>query len=76
MKRINLFIFSLLALYSVSLAQDSNYQVEKGDYRIFKFDALNLMGLGVQKLHIGYEVSAMGTNSKNLPTIQSIYAIQ
>jgi len=71
----------LLALLSIIgfispavLAQNNINQeitdIKKGDYNILKFDALNLMGIGVQKLHLGYEISPMKQNENNLPTIQ------
>ncbi len=58
----------LISLVNVH-AQDIEAPVIKGDYQLFKLDILNLMGLGVQKLHIGYETSPMKANSNNLPTI-------
>ena len=57
-----------------SFAQTNGNQevvdIKKGDYNILKFDALNLMGIGVQKFHLGYEISPMKQNENNLPTIQ------
>ncbi|MFB1003188.1 MAG: hypothetical protein QMC70_03500, partial [Bacteroidia bacterium] len=50
-------------------AQDVEPPVEKGDYKLLKLDILNLMGLGVQKLHVAYETSPMKANANNLPTI-------
>jgi hypothetical protein len=44
--------------------------IGKGSYNLLKFDALNLMGLGVQKLHLSYEISPMKQNENNLPTLQ------
>jgi hypothetical protein len=52
-----------------SFAQDTELSVKKGDYKLLKLDALNLMGLGVQKLHLAYEVSPMKANDNNLPTV-------
>lgn len=49
-------------------AQDQEVPVAKGDYQILKLDLLNLMGLGVQKLHFSYEVSPLSANKNNLPT--------
>lgn len=64
-------LFSILC-FSIqsSMAQDNTFDISKGDYKILKFDVLNLMGLGVQKLHLGYEISPMRQNQNNLPTIQ------
>ena len=53
-----------------TFAQNSENPVQKGDYNIFKFDVLNLMGVGVQKIHIGYEIAPMKANENNLPTMQ------
>ncbi|MDB4161931.1 hypothetical protein N9772_06170 [Bacteroidia bacterium] len=50
-------------------AQDVEPPVKKGDYKLLKLDILNLMGLGVQKLHVAYETSPMKANANNLPTI-------
>lgn len=49
--------------------QDTETPVQKGDYKLLKLDILNLMGLGVQKLHMAYETSPMKANANNLPTI-------
>ena len=70
MKRSKLFILLFIGIYAFSFGQESNNPVEKGDYKILKFDALNLMGIGVQKFHLGFEVSPMNQNANNLPTIQ------
>lgn len=47
----------------------SDPPVQKGDYKMIKLDALNLMGFGVQKIHLGYEISPMKGNSNSLPTL-------
>ena len=60
-------IISLTNVYT--FAQDDE-PVTKGSYSMLKFDALNLMGIGIQKLHLGYEVSPMKANPSNLPTLQ------
>lgn len=60
--------FFILSVLNVS-AQDEVPPVQKGDYRLVKLDVLNLMGLGVQKLHMSYETSPMRANSNNLPTV-------
>ena len=63
---------SLLLLFSFGLhtkAQTNENPVAPGDYAIFKLDVLNLMGIGIQKLHIGYEISPLKANINNLPTI-------
>jgi len=63
---------TLLALLLVAVsvnAQDTEAPVKKGDYKLLKLDVLNLMGLGVQKLHLAYESSPMKANANNLPTI-------
>jgi hypothetical protein len=74
MKR-TLIILAIIGFFTpITFAQNNtNEQIEdikKGDYNILKFDALNLMGIGVQKLHLGYEISPMKQNENNLPTIQ------
>ena len=66
MKRSKLFILLFIGIYAFSFGQESNNPVEKGDYKILKFDALNLMGIGVQKFHLGFEVSPMNQNANNL----------
>lgn len=58
-----------ISISSICVAQDNETPVQKGDYKILKLDALNLMGIGVQKLHLGYEVSPMKQNKNNLPTV-------
>ncbi len=64
----------LIALLSFSLFSFSQVAKEnlrgKGSYNILKFDALNLMGIGVQKVHLAYEFSPMKANENNFPTIQ------
>ena len=63
---------SLLLLFIFGLhtkAQTNENPVAPGDYAIFKLDVLNLMGIGIQKLHIGYEISPLKANINNLPTI-------
>ena len=65
-----LLAFIILVATSSSYAQDSPPPVSKGDYKILKLDVLNFIGLGVQKIHLGYEVSPMKANKNNLPTIQ------
>jgi hypothetical protein len=65
------FLLSLIICFTASytFAQEDE-PVSKGSYSILKFDALNLMGIGIQKLHLGYEVSPMKANPGNLPTVQ------
>lgn len=58
----------LLAVVNLN-AQDTKQPVQKGDYKILKLDVLNLMGLGVQKLHLAYETTPMRANANNLPTV-------
>lgn len=63
---------SLLVLFIFGLhtkAQTNETPVAPGDYGIFKLDVLNLMGIGIQKLHVGYEISPLKANLNNLPTI-------
>jgi hypothetical protein len=61
----------LLAVSLSTLAQDKDIDrpVKKGDYKILKLDALNLIGIGIQKLRLDYEVSPMKANQNNLPTV-------
>ncbi|PCJ65590.1 MAG: hypothetical protein COA58_09280 [Bacteroidetes bacterium] len=68
-KSILLLIFIGLFVTNTN-AQEEVVDIKKGDYNILKFDALNMMGIGVQKLHFGYEISPMRQNESNLPTIQ------
>ena len=70
-------IYCITATYTFAQNEEEEevYEVEqqtvtKGSYNILKFDALNLMGIGIQKLHLGYEVSPMKANPSNLPTLQ------
>lgn len=60
---------ALLLLVVNVHAQETETPVQKGDYKLLKLDVLNLMGLGVQKLHLAYETSPMKPNTNNLPTI-------
>ena len=62
-------VFFLAASADNSLSL-SNKKVGPGSYKILKFDALNLMGIGVQKLQVAYEVSPMASNENNFPTLQ------
>lgn len=61
----------LVALSLSSIAQDTTpvNPVKKGDYKILKLDALNLIGIGIQKLRLDYEISPMKANQNNLPTV-------
>jgi hypothetical protein len=68
-KSIILFSLILFGISTVSNAQDDASPIQKGDYKILKLDALNLMGIGVQKLHLGYEISPMKQSKNNLPTV-------
>jgi hypothetical protein len=38
--------------------------------RILKLDAYNLVGIGLQQLHLGYEITPFEVNQSRLPTIQ------
>lgn len=69
MKKSILALIVLLTTFSCSFGQNEE-PVKKGDYTILKFDALNLMGIGVQKLNLGLELSPIKQNSNNLPTVQ------
>ncbi len=74
MKNTILIALSLL-VFNVSFANENHEPADssavgKGSYKLLKFDALNLMGLGVQKLHLSYEFSPMKANANNLPTVQ------
>jgi hypothetical protein len=40
-------------------------------YRILKVDAINLMGLAVQKGHVSFEWSPFSANHNNVPTLQA-----
>ena len=57
----------LVALSLSSIAQDTTpvNPVKKGDYKILKLDALNLIGIGIQKLRLDYEISPMKANQNS-----------
>jgi hypothetical protein len=61
----------LIALSLNTVAQDTAAEnpVKKGDYKLLKLDALNLIGIGIQKLRLDYEISPMKANQNNLPTV-------
>lgn len=54
--------------WSIQGQNEPTPPVTKESYKILKIDALNLMGLGVQKLHVSYEISPLTPNKTNLPT--------
>ena len=61
----------ITCLLGFSLATGiSAQEIGKGSYRILKLDVLNFMGLGVQKVHLGYEFSPITESKKNLTTVQ------
>jgi hypothetical protein len=65
-------VLTLLIAFSLNtVAQDTATEnlVQKGDYKILKLDALNLIGIGIQKLRLDYEISPMRANQNNLPTV-------
>lgn len=45
-------------------------EIESSSKGILKFDVYNLLGLGVQKIHFGYEIMPFVPNENSLPTIQ------
>ncbi len=69
MKKSILSLIVAVCISAFSIAQETE-NVGPESYKLLKFDALNLMGIGVQKLHLGLELSPMIANVNNLPTIQ------
>ncbi len=69
MKKSTFSLFIAVLFFNFSFGQNEEVDIKKGDYKILKLDALNLMGLGVQKLHLSYEVSPMKQNENNLPMV-------
>lgn len=45
-------------------------QAQTQDYKIMKIDVFNLMGVGIQKFNLSYEVSAFEQMNKQFPTLQ------
>lgn len=75
MKKLITFALVLLGTLNFGFATNPNQpegeeKPGKGSYKILKFDALNLMGIGVQKLQLAYEISPMQANPNNFPTLQ------
>lgn len=75
MKKLITFTLALLGILHVGFAgnpdQPENEEgAGKGSYKLLKFDALNLMGIGVQKFQLAYEISPMNANPNNFPTLQ------
>jgi hypothetical protein len=63
-----LIISSLLVFFTgASIFAQEKESSSKG---ILKFDVYNLLGLGVQKIHFGYEIMPFEPNENSLPTIQ------
>jgi uncharacterized protein YifE (UPF0438 family) len=69
MKKIFFSLLVTFLLHATTHAQINETPVTAGDYSILKLDVLNLMGIGIQKLHLGYEISPMKANDNSLPTI-------
>jgi hypothetical protein len=60
----------LVVLHLKTTAQNlDTTHVVKGDYEILKLDVLSLMGLGIQKIHASYEISALNSGKDHLPTL-------
>lgn len=62
----NILLILILASLNQSFAQ--SIPVEKT--KIIKLDAYSLVGLGVQKVHLGYEFTPFPSNLNSLPTVQ------
>lgn len=67
MKRLLVLSLSMALIFSVHAQKVS---ITKNSYKLLKVDVLNLVGLSVQKVNLGYEFSALQENPLNLPTLQ------
>ena len=68
-KTIALTLLITLSLSTIAQDKATETPVQKGDYKLLKLDALNLVGIGIQKLRLDYEISPMRANQNNLPTV-------
>lgn len=68
-KYLTVFLITLTLHFKTQAQNLNDIPVKKGDYKTLKLDLLNLMGLGVQKIHASYEISPFNSNKDNLPTI-------
>ncbi len=66
MKKLLIFSYLLFAVNTLK----AQTEFDTKSYRILKVDAINLMGLAVQKAHLSFEWSPFTANYNNLPSMQ------
>ena len=67
MKKLCLTLCAMGMMCSLMAQNDS---ISRSSYKLVKLDLLNLMGISIQKAHLGFEFSPFKQNYSNIPTVQ------